>query len=1304
MRWLLSISLLFAASLAFGSDIYFAQSAAGGGAGTSCATAESLATFNGGTATAGNTYHLCGTVTGQVTVPACTSGSSSTHCEVLFDSASTGNITAAALSASGAIVLQNYWTIDGGTACGTSGQTANFTSWQTTCGSSLSGTGFIKNTANGTGLANQVATVGIFGSSVHDIEIRNLIINNLYQKTAFISDTSNGAQNTFGIEITGAGNNILIHDVAISMVNTGIYIALTGSSANTQVYKNVVSQNKWGILNAQGSGVSTGTYDYFNDINIGTLWNTDFNNGDPYHTDYLFLFGQNSSVYMTNTYVYGNYLHGAGGSHNTTDGLYYCMSGFIYDNQNQQTQYIFNNVFNLTSGYSCGGAVTTGYSSTFYLIANNTFLSYGASTCNANNGGNTCTANADFGPNNSASTNIENNITSGYNSPMIYNHSGAAGFATVDYNNYFGWDNSGAPWCVGTTASCANSTIYTCFQTSDGNCNFDNGGQANGPWNAVHDQHGNENNPHLTASFHLLNNTSGAWQTGTNLYSTFGCSSPVIPGLGAGCSDAAGVARPSSGSWDMGAYEDSASGGQATSPSCSPGSGTYASTQTVTCTNPNTGTTDMCYTVNGTTPATNGDGATCATGTKYTTTISVPTTQTLQIIAGTSTETDSPLVSYAYLIPIQITYVNASTGNDTFDCSSATFVSAYVGPCLTVARGEAATTAGGTINIAAGTYRLPGTPLASGTGNIIAKANQTFIGPACTPSSSACTAIISGGINLCNATYPCSGPDGSGNYSVTGMTQQGPTFGYTCDSGWSGCNYAEDLFVNGVPLQHVVAASEPTLSSTQWWFDYTNHIIYFSVNPSGKTIDTSVLGTFIKPTSCSSNPCNDITIENLTIEEFATRLGDGCVSPSYNLGGPTTTTGLNWIVENSYITLCHGDGIAIAFGMQALNNVTTTNGNLGIGGGTAPGTAITPSGVLVQGNTVSSNNYAHVSPGFGAGGIKFGNTAYATIRGNTVTNNIGNGGPYFDVNSIGNLVDGNTVTGNNDSVANVGGNLVGEIGELGGTFRNNYVQNISPTSGAYASSTSAGLQAYCNVLENTSATSSGGYTWKVLAGVRGNNTVQPNLGSLIVSTGNYVHHNTIIVDPSGVGQTGFIQNDTTNQPNFFANNTAPDFNTYHVPSTSALWFQYDNNNTGSNTLKTFANYQAAGADVHGTIDTINTSGYPTVNISSPTDQANVTNPVTITATASDTSGITNVKFYVDWVLASTVTSGPYTFNWTNGSFGSHVVAAMALANSGVQSCWAVTLNNTSAAAPAPATGLFATVSKKEAVGLTGGTR
>jgi hypothetical protein len=192
---------------------------------------------------------------------------------------------------------------------------------------------------------------------------------------------------------------------------------------------------------------------------------------------------------------------------------------------------------------------------------------------------------------------------------------------------------------------------------------------------------------------------------------------------------------------------------------------------------------------------------------------------------------------------------------------------------------------------------------------------------------------------------------------------------------------------------------------------------------------------------------------------------------------------------------------------------------------------------------------------------------------------------------------------------------------------------------------------------------------------RGYFTETPNLGAYIVSTGNWFHHNTIIWNSGQTGQVGYYQHDTTNQPNFFANNTPPDHNTYHGPSTSVSQFVYDNNNSGSNTPKTFANYQAAGADVHGTFDTLYTSGFPTVSITSPADQSFVTSPVTVAATASDVSGISNVELYVDWNLAATATNSPYNFTLSGLTPGAHTVAAVAYSNAGIRNCYAVTLND-----------------------------
>lgn len=96
--------------------------------------------------------------------------------------------------------------------------------------------------------------------------------------------------------------------------------------------------------------------------------------------------------------------------------------------------------------------------------------------------------------------------------------------------------------------------------------------------------------------------------------------------------------------------------------------------------------------------------------------------------------------------------------------------------------------------------------------------------------------------------------------------------------------------------------------------------------------------------------------------------------------------------------------------------------------------------------------------------------------------------------------------------------------------------------------------------------------------------------------------------------------------------------------------------------------------MHSTVDTNYASGYPTVSITSPSDQSSVSGEATISAAASDKSAIRKVEFYVDWKLQTTVTSPPYDFNWTNGTTGSHVVAAMAYSNAGIRNCYTVTLN------------------------------
>lgn len=96
----------------------------------------------------------------------------------------------------------------------------------------------------------------------------------------------------------------------------------------------------------------------------------------------------------------------------------------------------------------------------------------------------------------------------------------------------------------------------------------------------------------------------------------------------------------------IGAYEI-AGVPQATTPSCSPIGGTYLVTQSVTCSTPAGPV--ICYTTDGSTPATNGTSG-CTTGTLYSGAITVSATETLKAIAGGTGYTDSLVATYSYTI------------------------------------------------------------------------------------------------------------------------------------------------------------------------------------------------------------------------------------------------------------------------------------------------------------------------------------------------------------------------------------------------------------------------------------------------------------------------------------------------------------------------------------------------------------------------------------------------------------------------------------------------------------------------------
>ena len=75
---------------------------------------------------------------------------------------------------------------------------------------------------------------------------------------------------------------------------------------------------------------------------------------------------------------------------------------------------------------------------------------------------------------------------------------------------------------------------------------------------------------------------------------------------------------------------------------------------------------------------------------------------------------------------------------------------------------------------------------------------------------------------------------------------------------------------------------------------------------------------------------------------------------------------------------------------------------------------------------------------------------------------------------------------------------------------------------------------------------------------------------------------------------------------------------------------------------------------------------PQVAVISPAQNANVTGTVTVSASASDDSGIAKVEFYLNGILQSTVSAAPFSYEWSASDLpnGSYSIAAKAYDETG----------------------------------------
>jgi hypothetical protein len=192
------------------------------------------------------------------------------------------------------------------------------------------------------------------------------------------------------------------------------------------------------------------------------------------------------------------------------------------------TLQIFNNLYvnPSTSDTWADAVINEGIGNVGVVIADNTLI--GSTTAQGNGAGIAIETNDSSG--NAAK--IENNIIDNFNRG-VYVNPGSTTPAT-SHNDYYN---------VAYVGSGANGNTYSTLSSWQSYCSCD-ANSVNG-------------NPLLTGTYQLASSSSAAWQTGVNLTSL---------GITALDSDKAGVARPTSGAWAIGAYYDSGSGDAQPSP------------------------------------------------------------------------------------------------------------------------------------------------------------------------------------------------------------------------------------------------------------------------------------------------------------------------------------------------------------------------------------------------------------------------------------------------------------------------------------------------------------------------------------------------------------------------------------------------------------------------------------------------------------------------------------------------------------------------------------------------------------------
>ena len=590
---------------------YIAQTAGTFSGGTACngQTTISAATFNALTNNAGDTNYICGTITGTTGTSVLTvkgNGTSSLPITLKFDTGATlsspycyglGN-NGACLIISTPVTPQQYIVVDGGTPCG----------WTPTGGAEAACNGTIINTNSGTGLTTNTTTAGIEMEKCTGCEVKNVGIYNLYVQSG--GDTYANPQ--YENCIVWSGSNNKIHDNRMHDVGWCIFYAMYPGDTTNSVYNNEIYNTPHPVFlgNSEGvSGNATNLYIYGNHFHDYANWNTTGSstgvvstsgtsvtwvsgnllnfmqpggtitiNGSSYtiasinsstsltltstagtqtnvaysaattvyHVEGIHTSGPGTAPFpqIQYAYIYNNYFGPNEGTNLYAQIFFSANDSTPSDGGIMNNSYVFNNLIHITSTGDVGITIGAGNGNVVY---NNTLLNDGGAGGTAGlNWSNITSAGYTF--------TYKNNAIQGFYTLINDDDTGSEGSTsiTADYNVYSGCA-SGHSSCLQAFYPSGTSNWASFIAAAATRGPVEQHSINTGLWSGTACCSGTLGlNSNLTPQ-----SSSPVRGAGANLYTT--CNGQPSPGLGALCYDAAGIARPTSGSWDAGAYQYSGS-------------------------------------------------------------------------------------------------------------------------------------------------------------------------------------------------------------------------------------------------------------------------------------------------------------------------------------------------------------------------------------------------------------------------------------------------------------------------------------------------------------------------------------------------------------------------------------------------------------------------------------------------------------------------------------------------------------------------------------------------------------------------